>query len=186
MRTVRFCVFSTTEEANNKIRKYEDPLRFMLRNRKSYVDAIKEELESGSFILIEEDVRLDPSALKALEREISKDLLTIHVAPYLLYSYSVTQPSAFWAHRRVNGIDDKGNLLSYPIFTGQKIADYFGFGCIYLPEPVFQHVSASMEKRDYSMQDHNIDSYFSIAAYQLGYKAKVVWEALAYHDHFNV
>jgi len=88
---------------------------------------------SPGWCLIEWDIALDRASRERFAANALQAPGRVRVAPYLLYPPAGARQVHRWQGR--------------PISDGDLLADAFGFGCIYLPQPVLSDLWADPPQR---------------------------------------
>jgi hypothetical protein len=134
-------------------------------------------------LLLEWDIAVGQTELKAFATRARATPDDVLVAPYRIYADTYGLPDDIWAHRWWDG-DGAGTVSpngARPVATGDPTCNLFGLGMVYLPQALIKaHVTEC-----WSAQFG--DTQFSMWHYQnVKQDVPVMWDVRPVHLHYLI
>ena len=153
-------------------------------------DAFREAVKRwGSFVCLDWDIAYNSCDMHVVEEAIAERPDMVAMGPYLMF------PSSTWKHNF--GWQDTGDrpepVWSGMVWTGNdwrritrddQTCQAFGFGLVYLPEHVVK-LADQLGVLDQCVYPYD-DAVFSDFFWRQGGQARVLWECVPKHLHFDL
>lgn len=148
---------------------------------------------ADDILLIEWDIVVTPEAIQSIKDWVQCDIDKVQVWPYLLYptpENGLTR--TVYAHRKIVEPIVDNPPETHPITFFDPVADYFGFGCIFLPKSILEAFEQADPKTrglpaiDERFTDQTFSFWLRHNQHEFPEKAMVHWDNELAHLNYRI